>query len=399
MCTRPPTTIVGSKPASVRTIPVSDVVVVLPCVPATRDALLQAHDLAEHLGPPDHGDAPRAGGGDLGVRLRHGRGDDEQVGVLRRAPDRGRSRSSRPASPAARCISERARSQPEISRGVASRRISAMPLMPTPPAPTKWRRRSRRNLTRRVSASKSSVASSRAASGLRERPRLLAHLDELGAVASSCSVTVPARFSAVRSFSSITTAAPAASSARAFSSWWPGGRGGERDEDRRAARPRRARRRSSRRRGRPRGRPTPSARRASAGTGTIFQCAGIRAIALARRGEVLVPGLVDRPRCPLLEEHGRARHRAVDDARALASAEDEQRAASSRRGRAAGSRRTRAARASRSRSPARLAGARSRRRGPAAVRVAKRLRNRLATPGHRVRLVDERRDPERARGQ
>ena len=35
---------------------------------------------------------------------------------------------------------------------------------------------------------------------------------------------------------------------------------------------------------------------------------------------------------------------------------------------------------------------------PTAVRVAKRLRKRLATPGHRVGLVDQRRDAERARG-
>ena len=35
-------------------------------------ALLQAHDLAEHLRPADHGDSPGGGGRDLGVGLRDG---------------------------------------------------------------------------------------------------------------------------------------------------------------------------------------------------------------------------------------------------------------------------------------------------------------------------------------
>ncbi len=54
--------------------------------------------------------------------------------------------------------------------------------MPTPPAPTKWRRRRLRNLTARPRASKISSARSFAASGLARRAGLLAHEDQLLAV-------------------------------------------------------------------------------------------------------------------------------------------------------------------------------------------------------------------------
>ena len=61
--TRPPTTAVGSSPAASSTCATSEVVVVLPWLPADRDAVLEAHQLGEHLGAPDHRDLappPRA---------------------------------------------------------------------------------------------------------------------------------------------------------------------------------------------------------------------------------------------------------------------------------------------------------------------------------------------------
>ena len=50
--------------------------------PRDRDPLLQAHDLSEHLGAPDDRNPPRAGRGDLGVLLAHGRRDDQEVRVV-----------------------------------------------------------------------------------------------------------------------------------------------------------------------------------------------------------------------------------------------------------------------------------------------------------------------------
>ena len=117
-------------------------------------------------------------------------------------------------------FSDRAASQPVISSGVASRRISAMPLMPTPPAPTKWMRRSLRNLTGDTSASKTIRARSRAALG-RARVRARWLIWTRRSRFSKSSEIVPARFSAVSSGSRISTARPPSSGRRAFSSWWP----------------------------------------------------------------------------------------------------------------------------------------------------------------------------------
>ena len=56
----PPMTKVGSRPPSASTLASSDVVVVLPCVPATAIAAAEAHQLAEHLRARHDRDAPRA---------------------------------------------------------------------------------------------------------------------------------------------------------------------------------------------------------------------------------------------------------------------------------------------------------------------------------------------------
>src|SRR5207244_3368845 len=45
-------------------------------------ALLEAHQLGQHLGAGDDGDAAGAGGADLGVRLAHGAGGDHHVDVV-----------------------------------------------------------------------------------------------------------------------------------------------------------------------------------------------------------------------------------------------------------------------------------------------------------------------------
>src|SRR5262249_12778619 len=81
-------------------------------------------------------------------------------------------------------ISERAWSHPEIWSGVARSRISASPLIPTPPAPTKWMRRSRRNLIGSPLHLGGEHERSQllGGSGLGERAALPPHLDELRAV-------------------------------------------------------------------------------------------------------------------------------------------------------------------------------------------------------------------------
>ena len=95
---RPPTITVGSSPASVSMVPTSEVVVVLPWVPATAMPYLQAHQLAEHLGAAHHGDAAPPRLAHLGVVLGDRRGDAPPA----RRPRGGRasapSRSATPSS-------------------------------------------------------------------------------------------------------------------------------------------------------------------------------------------------------------------------------------------------------------------------------------------------------------
>ena len=82
MWTWPPTTIVGSKPASVRTMPVREVVVVFPWVPATAIPCLRRM-ISPSISARRITGMPRARAAATSVaRLRDGRGDDEQVGVF-----------------------------------------------------------------------------------------------------------------------------------------------------------------------------------------------------------------------------------------------------------------------------------------------------------------------------
>ena len=143
MCTWPPTTIVGSKPASVRTMPVSEVVVVLPCVPATatpcfrrmispsisarrmtgmprsRAAATSALDSATAEEMTTRSASATCAGSwpidDLRAELLEARGD--------RPTGRGRSRRSRGGSPAAgspRCRSSRRPPRPRSGCAAAA---------------------------------------------------------------------------------------------------------------------------------------------------------------------------------------------------------------------------------------------------------------------------------------
>ncbi len=63
----PPLITVGSIPPASSSAAIIEVVVVLPCVPATATVELEPHQLGQHLGAPHHRDAPLIGGLDLGI--------------------------------------------------------------------------------------------------------------------------------------------------------------------------------------------------------------------------------------------------------------------------------------------------------------------------------------------
>ena len=100
-------------------------------------ALLEPHQLGEHFGPPHYGNAPRARRDDLGiVALDGGRNDDDR-GLRRDWPCRGRRRPSRPCSRRRLTLALSLRSEPwTLWPRLMS--TSAMPDMPMPPMPTKW---------------------------------------------------------------------------------------------------------------------------------------------------------------------------------------------------------------------------------------------------------------------
>jgi len=68
-CSRPPTTTVGSWPAWLNMVASIEVVVVLPWLPATGDAVLEAHQLGQQLAAGNHRDLPAPRFLHLGVFL------------------------------------------------------------------------------------------------------------------------------------------------------------------------------------------------------------------------------------------------------------------------------------------------------------------------------------------
>ena len=295
------------------------------------DSLLQAHDLAEHLGPADDRDAPRPGGGDLGVRLGHGRGDDEQVRVFdvrRVVPDRDlRPEGLEPL----RVLGAREVAARDLERRGLQEDLGDAAHADAP-GPDEVEAPQPQEPHRAASALEDQLHQLPGGVGLAERLRLLSHRGRACAGPSAESATPPARFSAVRSFSSMTAAAPA--SVRGPGRSPSGGPAAAAPKGTRiAGRPAAA---SSETVIAPARQTTRSAQAISSQSfgrnGTSFHCAGIARVALARGGQVLLAGLVDRPRCPIFSRSDRGpRHRAVDDARALAAAEDEQAARRRRR--------------------------------------------------------------------
>ena len=138
----PPTTTVGSSPASRRTVPEQRRGRGLAVRAGDRDAVLHAHQLGEHLGARDHRDLQLARAHHLGIRERHRRRDDHHVDALvdvRRVVHAECDAARRGAPAGAWCRSRRGRSRTRCSPRVSS--TSAMPLIPMPPMPTKWTRR------------------------------------------------------------------------------------------------------------------------------------------------------------------------------------------------------------------------------------------------------------------
>ena len=131
----PPLTTSGRARRSPARRAIIDVVVVLPWVPAMAIADSKPHQLGQHLGPAHQRHAPCAGRDQLRIVGLDRRGDDDHLGavdVLGVVADR------RP------CDAERrqplgvgARRRRSPAPGSRVRSISAMPLMPMPPMPTK----------------------------------------------------------------------------------------------------------------------------------------------------------------------------------------------------------------------------------------------------------------------
>ena len=138
----PPTTTVGSRPASRSTVPSSEVVVVLPCVPATAMPYFMRISSASI--------SARGITGIFSSRARTTSGFENVTA------DEMTTTSTRSSTCAASCTPVKMRrAEPlEPARGLALGDVgaghacspsvsstSAMPLMPMPPIPTKWTRR------------------------------------------------------------------------------------------------------------------------------------------------------------------------------------------------------------------------------------------------------------------
>ncbi len=294
----------GSNPASVRTVAGQGRRRRLAVGAGDRDALLQTHDLAEHLGAADHRDAPRAGGLDLGVGFLDRRGDDERGRRSRRGPGRvrprsspraapsrtviptapGRNRRSRGASPAGgsrRCRSCRRRRRPRSGGGAGRRNLTLLFRPRTPGEP-------------------SSLAASGLARAFALRPMATSRsavLEELGHVPGEVLRRESGFPDGHGRFALCEHARVGELMARR--------RRTEGHEDRRPAGGARAPRSVMA----PARQTTRSAQAISSWSlgqeGTSFQFAGIRGYRCARRHEVLVARLMDHFEAGLLEEHAR----------------------------------------------------------------------------------------------
>ena len=78
----PPLITVGSSPPASSSVATSEVVVVLPCVPATATQDLKPHQLGQHLGPAHDRQAALAGRGELRIVAPDRRRDDDDLGAV-----------------------------------------------------------------------------------------------------------------------------------------------------------------------------------------------------------------------------------------------------------------------------------------------------------------------------
>src|SRR6266536_80596 len=187
--------------------------------PGDRDPLLQAHDLAEHLGSPDHRDPALAGGGDLGIRFVHrGRNDDqvylgEVPGIVAEEdlrPERREPGGVLASLPVAAGDLERGREKKDLRQAAHADSARSDEMNPTKLqeshlVPSASKRRSSRSVA--ASGRAKERAFSPMAASRRRSPR--------------SSRTRVASASPESALSSIATDAPAFAKTCAFSVWWP----------------------------------------------------------------------------------------------------------------------------------------------------------------------------------
>ena len=132
----PPITKVGSMPPSARMLATSEVVVVLPWVPANGDTLLEAHQLGQHLGARHHRDMWRSRAAITSGCRPFTAVDTTTASASATLP------ASCPWTTGAQRLAgggwRRCRQVGAADAVALVGSTSAMPLMPAPPMPTKW---------------------------------------------------------------------------------------------------------------------------------------------------------------------------------------------------------------------------------------------------------------------
>ena len=288
--TRPPTTIVGSKPASVRIIPVSDVVVVLPCVPAMATPcfrrMISASISARRMTGIPRARASATSRFDSSTAEETTSRSASFVWVAswprrcaRRASGASRcSPTGRDRSPRSRAASRAAGSRPgRSSRPLRRRRngggAAAETSSPGPPPRTTGR------------------TMSFAACGCASLRAFCAHPGQTLARSENSSSTATASRLDSRSSSLTLSAAPASDRASALASWCPSSPP-RTEPGSQAALRRPAPRASSRPRGRRPDRPSRSPPSRRGRKAVILQPGGIFVVALLCRGQLLHARLV-----------------------------------------------------------------------------------------------------------